>query len=510
MSNTTSEPGCKPDVECLNSILNGLPVGVFVISKGRTLYFNTTFCSMIGFTPEGVRNATLDSLLAVTPRGKDYAAEKYRKLESGELAEHEWENPMRKPDGTNVILRGFARKITFGGQPAIVVTLRDITVQKEAENRLKETRDLFELIGANSTDFIYVHDKDSHLSYVSPAVETITGYPADEWTQSVPQYVVPGPLKDHAYKATRDALETGVKQPAYNVEIRTRDGRRRILEVNEAPIAKNGFSSVIVGVARDITERLESEEKLKEMYQAIEKRNMDLVRANQEMEAFIYTVSHDLKAPLVTLHGMTERLIKSTNENLDDKSRHYLERILVNVERLEDLVLDLLELSRIGRIEEARETIEIADCLKESIEECTAMIEQHGLSIKMPDTIGLTQYSRKRLRQVFTNLLTNAAKYGECGREPVLLISGESRGNIWELAFRDNGRGIDPKFQEKVFQAFQRPGSRKEDEGTGIGLTIVKRIIEFNGGGIRLESEPGKGSTFYITIPRVVDDGRNR
>lgn len=504
MGNKVPEAGFTPDVKCLHSILNGLPVGVFVISKGRKLYFNTTFCDMIGFTPEAVRNADLDSLLSVTPRGKEYAAEKYRKLESGELVVHEWENPLRKPDGSHVILRGFARKILFGGQPAIVVTLRDITVQKEAENRLKETRDLFELIGANSSDFIYVHDQDSHLSYVSPAVETITGFPAEDWTKSVPQYVVPGPLKDHAYKATRTALETGIKQPAYNVEIRTRDGVRRILEVNEAPISKNGTSSVIVGVARDITERLEAEEKLEAMYMAIEKRNLDLVRANQEMEAFIYTVSHDLKAPLVTLHGMTERLIKSTNENLDEKSRHYLERILVNVERLEDLVLDLLELSRIGRIEEAKETIEIADCLRESIDECNATVEKHGLAIDMPEKIGWTHYSRKRLRQVFTNVITNAAKYGEPGRKPELRITAESRNGHWEIAFRDNGRGIEEKFQEKVFQAFQRPGSRKEDEGTGIGLTIVKRIVEFNGGLIRLESSPGSGSVFRITIPEFV------
>jgi len=115
--------------------------------------------------------------------------------------------------------------------------------------------------------------------------------------------------------------------------------------------------------------------------------------------------------------------------------------------------------------------------------------------------LGKNWYAPKRLRQVFTNLITNAAKYCVPDRSPTLNVTSRKHDMFLEVFFADNGRGIDPKFQKKIFEAFQRPGSQKQDEGSGIGLTIVKRIVEYNGGRIRVESRAGEGSVFTVSFP---------
>jgi len=492
--------------DTMHTLLDSLPVGVYVLKDEIPLFYNSKFCEMVGYSREDIKTRNLDDLLSMTPGGKKYAREVYEKILNGTMDQFLWDNPLEKPDGNRVVLRGIIRCVTLQGFKAVMITLRDISKQRLAENEAREQTKLFRLIGENSTDFIYVHDQKNVCTYVSPAVERITGYPAEVWSESIPSYVVSGPLRDHAYDATVKAIKTGEKQPAYNIEIKRKDGQQRYLEVNETPIKRNNAVVGIVGVARDITERLDAAKEMQRINDKLEKRNIDLERANTEMESFIYTVSHDLKAPLVTLHGMTERLIRKSADRLDDKGRHYLERIRVNIDRLEDLVLDLLELSRIGRIEDSKEDVEVMATLSDCIDDAAGIIEEKKLKLIVPEFVGYTYYSPKRLRQVFINILTNAAKYRAEDCSPTLTISIRNLGTEWQLEFRDNGRGIDRKFHEKIFQAFQRPGSNKNDDGTGIGLTVAKRIVEYNGGRIWINSELGKGSTFFVTIPRINRD----
>ena len=495
-----SATGIEAEIE---EILSAVPAGVGVFRDREILYLNEAFIQMVDLDIESVKNMGMDLLFSKTPQGKEFAEEIYRDIIAGNRENHVWDNPVKRRDGTTNYLRGIVKRLQLKSGPAALVTMRDITQRRQAERLLQEQIEIFTLIGQNSSDFIYVHDPHSKLSYVSPGVEAITGYSAEDWDQHAGRYVLAGPLRDHAKQATVKALSTGEKQPAYQVKILTKDGCHRMLEVNETPFQRNGIVAGIVGVARDVTDRLEAQERLKNMNQELELRNKKLVQANQEMEAFIYTVSHDLKAPLVTLHGMTDRLQRKHQDRLDEKGQHYLTRIRANIERLEDLVLDLLELSRIGRIEDAQETFDAAETVADSIESCREIIDQKGLKITCPEKLGQIMFSRKRLVQVFSNLITNAAKYSDDHRSPLLEISSKNDNGYIHFSFKDNGRGIDEKFQEKIFGAFQRPGSRKEDEGTGIGLTIVKRIIEYNGGSIRLESTPGIGSTFHLIVPKT-------
>ncbi len=489
----------------LEAILNSLPGGVYVLQNDQVLFFNKTFCELVGFPEEEVRNNNLDDLLNLTPHGRENAREIYKKVQAGELEEHVWDNPLIRPDGETVILWGRVSRFECVDGFGVMITLQDITRRRSAEKEAEEQARMFRLIGESSSDFIYVHDRKSRITYVSPAVEKISGYPPEEWGQTVPKWVVEGPGMEHAREATRLAIQTGKKQPAYTVQIKRKNGTPGWLEVNEAPYLSGEEVAGIVGVGRDITDRLQTEEELKALNKKLEIRNRSLTQANQEMEAFIYTVSHDLKAPLVTLHGMTDRLISKSSDKLDDREKHYLERISVNVTRLEDLVLDLLKLSRIGRIEDSKENFEITDSLRESLDEADELIRTSGLKIEVDSVMGMTHFSSKRLRQVFTNLITNAAKYSDPQRQPVLKISAIEKDGWWHIEMRDNGRGIDPKFHEKIFQAFQRPGSLKSDEGTGIGLAVVKRIIEFNEGRVWVTSEQGIGSVFHFTIPKAVN-----
>ncbi len=485
----------------LKKIMDGLPIGVYVLLNDKPLFFNHVFCELTGIPRDELEQHGLAELLKVTPRGEEFAREIFEKVKSGELDHHIWDNPLTRQDGSQVVLRCIISRIELGSQYAVVLSLRDITEKKKAEQELEMQNEIFRLIGENTADLIYVHDPDSKISYMSPAIERIIGYKAEEWYDHYTEFIVDNERFAFAKKATQIALETGKKQPPYLVDLITKEGKRRVMEIRETPYKRRKKVAGIVGVGRDITERLEYEDRLRKINEKIEKKNAELQKANREMEAFLYTVSHDLKAPIVTLQGMTDRLMKRSGDVLDERSRHYLTRIKVNIDRLEELVLDLLELSRIGRIEDAREACDIAEIIKESLDEIEDTVKKHGVEVTYPDDLGVTFYSRKRLRQVIINLITNAVKYRNEDNHAELKIESVRSGDKWIVRFIDNGRGIDPRFHKKIFEAFQRPGSKKTDEGTGIGLTIAKRIVEYNKGEIWVESELGKGSTFSITVP---------
>jgi PAS domain S-box-containing protein len=500
----------------LGAILNQLPVGVYVMMNGEQIFFNQTFCQLVGYTRKEIQERGLLDLLKMTPHGENFARDIFNQIHAGKLNEFLWDNPLCRPDGSEVILRCLIRMVDLEGQDAIMIILRDITKRRKAENEALIQSERFTLICENSSDFIYVHDDQQKISYISPAIEKITGYKPEEWQQQTSTALCPGSRLENAKKATDLALETGEKQPPYLVDFIGRDGRYGVMEINETPYKRGDRVAGLMGVARDITDRLEAEEKLKRMYKEIEIHNSKLQRANREMEAFIYTVSHDLKAPIVTLQGMTERLIRKVHDDLDEKSQHYLERIKVNIERLEELVLDLLELSRIGRIEDAKEKFDAVVVLKEALEESGEATKSAEMKVVHPECLGQVWFSPKRLRQVFTNLITNAAKYCATDRLASLTITSERDDNFLNVSFTDNGRGIDPKFHKKIFEAFQRPGSRKDDEGSGIGLTIVKRIVEYNGGSIWVESREGEGSVFTVSLPmeklhrKIVDERQEK
>ena len=265
-----------------------------------------------------------------------------------------------------------------------------------------------------------------------------------------------------------------------------------------------------------------------ELFDAMQQVARELQLKNKELEAFVYTASHDLQAPVVSLRGFASLLQARYGPQFDERGALYVERIAANAEFLARMLKDLLELSRVGRLEEPDEMVPVETVIEPVLNDLAPLVAQRGVCVELPPAWPTVLYSRTRLRQIFSNLLSNAIKFLgsqpqpriELGWRPIpadvqagqgaegeapLETTGEG---AWEPAsqieffVKDNGIGIHPDQHQRIFDPFHRL-KVIEVEGTGVGLSIIKRIIEKRGGTIRLESAPGLGSTFYFTTPEA-------
>jgi signal transduction histidine kinase len=252
----------------------------------------------------------------------------------------------------------------------------------------------------------------------------------------------------------------------------------------------------------EVAERQSAERALKENEKKLEALLAELAAKNEELEAFVFTISHDLKTPVVTIEGFVGALREDFGERLPAEGDEYLNYISDAAQKIALLINDLLELSRIGRVPEAKTQFPFADLTEEALYSLQYPIEKKGIKVTVDKNLPLVHGEKKRLLHVMENLLSNSVKYiGKDNPFPCINVGVMEEQGRPVFFVRDNGIGIDAKYFEKIFGIFQRlPGAESAGPGTGVGLTIVKRIIEHHGGGIRLESEPGKGTTFYFTL----------
>jgi signal transduction histidine kinase len=236
------------------------------------------------------------------------------------------------------------------------------------------------------------------------------------------------------------------------------------------------------------------------LYASTQAQASALKMKNAELDAFAYSVSHDLKAPLVTIQGMAGMLLEDYGGQLDTGGRHYLERLQANAQQMELLISDLLTLSRIGREGHAGEMVHVTELVNELLMEMEGLILARAAKVILGD-VGELYGVRTQLRQVFANLISNGIKYAGAAGSPMVEIGMVDRGDFMECYVRDNGIGIDPAYHEKIFEMFQRL-KEVEAEGTGVGLAIVKKIIDAAGGRIWVESTKGQGATFRFTWPK--------
>jgi signal transduction histidine kinase len=254
----------------------------------------------------------------------------------------------------------------------------------------------------------------------------------------------------------------------------------------------------------DITKRKQTEEELEKhrehLEDLVEERTKDLQMANSELSQFTYVVSHDLKAPLRAIHNYADFLHEDLKDTLDGDQKIYLSGLTNAVTEADTLVSDLLELSRVGHTDVLLQSINVGTILSDLIE---SLVISEKVTVKMESnwpeiTVQLTLF-----RQILQNLISNAAKFNHNKQKTIQLGWSEVDEVFYEFFVRDNGIGIESRFHERIFKAFDRLHTKDEYEGTGIGLAIVKKAVLHLQGTLRLESQPNKGSTFYFTIPKI-------
>jgi signal transduction histidine kinase/sensor domain CHASE-containing protein len=250
----------------------------------------------------------------------------------------------------------------------------------------------------------------------------------------------------------------------------------------------------MVGQLKDYTTHMEKK---------IEERTEQVREANRELESFLYSITHDLKAPVISLYGMAAMLQKKCGEQLGEQGAHYLRRLMSNAGFMEQLITDLLNFSKAGKHEYRREQLDVDRVVKKSLDQCDSRIREGHVTVKVRSPLPSVVFDHNALCKIFLNIISNGMKFMGDQAHPCIEIGGRELDGFVEYYVKDNGIGIDQKYHDKVFKMFQRL-KEVSVEGTGIGLAIVKKIVDMAGGRIWFESEVGKGTTFFFRIPKEV------
>jgi PAS domain S-box-containing protein len=289
-----------------------------------------------------------------------------------------------------------------------------------------------------------------------------------------------------------------------------KDGTLMYVEVSGNIINYKGRKSSFVAV-NDVTEKVKTEELLKQsekklrtlnaqLEKKVEKRNAELIETNRQLEAFSYSISHDLKSPLRTINVFSQILQKKMGENLTYDSQELIKTIQDNCLQMTDMIEKMLYFSKTGKKNLTKESIDVNQLLNQLIESMD-IHQNNQLTInisQLPECFA----DRTMLKQIFANLISNAVKYSSKKNSPVIEIGAQEEKNCFVYFVKDNGTGFDDKYSSKLFQVFKRLHSNHEFDGTGVGLAIVKQIVEKHGGKVWAESKLGHGATFYFSIPK--------
>ncbi|ANN67183.1 sensor histidine kinase [Bordetella bronchialis] len=384
---------------------------------------------------------------------------------------------------------------THWGLALWMVSIRDITPRMRSEQAMRDNEARLRAVFDTAVDAIVTIDEAGRIERFNPAAVRLFGYAEDEVLGRNVSMLMPSPYREmhdgylHHYLRTGEKKIIGIGREVVGMR---KDGTVFPMDLAVAEMRVGG-SRMFTGMVRDITERKRAQEQYAQLLR-------EVTSANEELTNFAYIVSHDLKAPLRAIGSLANWLAADYADRLDDEGREHLRLLVGRVHRMSGLIDGILEYSRIGRIKEARVPVDL-DVLVGDIIDLLAPPDHIEVLVENPLPVVMAE--RTRMQQLFQNLVSNAIKYMDkpqglvrIGCEP----AGESRWRFW---VSDNGPGIEARHHERIFQLFQTLAPRDRVESTGVGLTLVKKILELYGSDISVQSTVGAGTAFVFTLPMM-------
>lgn len=367
-------------------------------------------------------------------------------------------------------------------QNATLNILEDI---KEARHKAEEAGKQVEYILESSPNGFLMIDRKGDIVLLNKQAERLLQCPRGEMlNQSINRFIPERYWPDYETYLRQNLPEEAVRPDGLNgdVFVKTQSGIEVPVEIGLNPIRLNEDVFVLVTLT-DITQLKNNEDKIK--------------KSNQELEQFAYVVSHDLKAPLRGIATLASWIAEDNRDRLDDEGRQNLELLTSRVKRMSALIDGILEYSRIGRVDEEQQVTDLKVLVKEVID---LLAVPPSVSVCIEGEWPMLKCAKIQMSQVFQNLISNAVKFID-KPEGRVVVRAESGDGLWKFSVEDNGPGIEEKYFDRIFQLFQTLDTAKSHDSTGVGLTLVKKIVEYHNGSIWIESEVGKGTKFIFTLP---------
>jgi PAS domain S-box-containing protein len=369
----------------------------------------------------------------------------------------------------------------------------EVEEHSKTDMALRETGQYLDNLIKYANAPIIVWDPQLRITRFNKAFEELTGKKASETMGQSLDILFPRDKAGTAMDLVRKTMG-GELWHVVEIPILHADGTVRTVLWNSSTLYENDGKTVrsVIAQGQDITERRRAEEEVRE-YMA------NLKRSNEELERFAYIASHDLQEPLRNVVSFSQLLSRRYKGKLDPDADEFISYIVEGGKRMQSLISDLLDYSRVNARAKPFKPTNCEDVVEKVMQNLFFVIQESNATIETTP-LPVLNADPTQLEMVFQNLISNAIKFRR-EEPPHIHISAEKSGDIWTFAVRDNGIGIDPAFHDRIFVIFQRLHTRDKYPGTGVGLAIVKKIIGRHGGRIWVESEVGKGSTFYFTLP---------
>ncbi|QSW98982.1 PAS domain S-box protein [Haloterrigena alkaliphila] len=445
------------------------------------LYINPAYETIVGRDRESLYDDPTSFLDAVHPEDQPRMNDIYAEIPTSEFDE---EYRIVRPDGEVRWLHGRTVPVRNGGLERIVGIAEDITERKEHERALEESERRYRTLVENFPNgAVGLFDEDLRYTVVGGELLAELGLTSDERVGTTVADVYPDEIVDEVEPHFEAALEGAAN--SFEVQYHDRD-----LFAHTVPV-RNADDEIYAGmlVVQDVTERREYQRKLE--------------ASNERLEQFAYAASHDLQEPLRMVSSYLSLIDHRYGDDLDADGEEFLEYAVDGADRMREMIDGLLAYSRVDTQGDPLEPVELDAVIDDALENLQVMVEEHDAEIAV-ENLPRVEADESQLRQVFQNLVSNAIEYS--GDEPPRIrVEAERSGRKQLISVHDEGIGIDPEDQDRVFEVFQRLHSREEHAGAGIGLALCQRIVERHGGRIWVDSEPGEGTTFSFTLPTATE-----